>query len=302
MTALPSPVRRMPRPPQSLLAPRSRPAAIALLTFLVALSARQEPTAEWPVVAADDAVTAETGEPALAGAEPFVRLAAGDVAEEAAADGADEIGLAVTEPVVVDGDADVAEGYPHPVDFLTVVVAGVPMPLAFMDVSPVGAVNGRTVLLLHGRDLAGDSWSTTIAALSEAGYRVLVPDQVGHGQSGRPAAAVPTATLAAHARVLLDSLGAPRVAVVGHGLAQGTHTLCHACRMPVNEADRASPTYEEGVSCPACHATLSEQKRTSARERHRQERLAAARGTAHVGASMSPRSADVHGDELTKLK
>lgn len=76
-----------------------------------------------------------------------------------------------------------------------------------------------------------------------------------------------------------------RVAV-GHGLAQGTHTLCHACRMPVSEAGRASPLYEEGVSCPACHGARSEDQRASARERHRQESLAAIRGVAHVGASL----------------
>lgn len=76
-----------------------------------------------------------------------------------------------------------------------------------------------------------------------------------------------------------------RVAV-GHGLAPGTYNLCHACRMPVSEADRASPLYEDGVSCPACHDSLTEAKRASARERHRQETLAAARGQAHVGAAM----------------
>ena len=76
---------------------------------------------------------------------------------------------------------------------------------------------------------------------------------------------------------------------VGHGLAQGSLTLCHACRMPVSAANRASPLHEEGVSCPACHAQRTDDQRASARERHRQETLAAARGQAHVGARM-PRS------------
>jgi UPF0176 protein len=77
---------------------------------------------------------------------------------------------------------------------------------------------------------------------------------------------------------------------VGHGLAQGTHTLCHACRMPVSEDERGSALYEEGVSCPACHADRTEEQRASARERHRQELLAAARGDAHVGAHMGGQS------------
>jgi UPF0176 protein len=71
---------------------------------------------------------------------------------------------------------------------------------------------------------------------------------------------------------------------IGHGLAAGSHALCHACRRPVNEADQASPLYEEGVSCPACHTERSDAQRASYRERHRQEMLAAARGQAHVGA------------------
>ena len=73
---------------------------------------------------------------------------------------------------------------------------------------------------------------------------------------------------------------------VGHGLVQGDYGLCHACREPVSEADMASPLYEEGVSCPACHASRSDDQRARYRERHRQEMLAQARGTEHVGARM----------------
>jgi UPF0176 protein len=73
---------------------------------------------------------------------------------------------------------------------------------------------------------------------------------------------------------------------VGHGLAPGTHRLCRACRRPVSAADRASALYEEGVSCPACHASRSDEQRAGYRERHRQEQLAAARGVLHVGATL----------------
>ncbi|MBB3859553.1 UPF0176 protein [Novosphingobium hassiacum] len=71
---------------------------------------------------------------------------------------------------------------------------------------------------------------------------------------------------------------------VGHGLAPGTHSLCFCCRRPVDAAGRSSPLYEEGVSCAACHGERSDEQRASARERHRQERLAESRGRAHVGA------------------
>ncbi len=74
---------------------------------------------------------------------------------------------------------------------------------------------------------------------------------------------------------------------IGHGLAQSTYTLCHACRRPVSADDCASPLYEAGVSCPACHSERSEQQRASCRERHRQELLAAEQGRAHIGAVQS---------------
>ncbi len=70
---------------------------------------------------------------------------------------------------------------------------------------------------------------------------------------------------------------------VGHGLVQGSFVQCHACRLPVNEGARASPQFEEGVSCPACYDDRSEEQREGYRERQRQEALALARGEQHIG-------------------
>jgi len=85
-----------------------------------------------------------------------------------------------------------------------------------------------------------------------------------------------------------------RVAV-GHGLAPGTHGLCHACRMPVSPADRASPLYVEGISCPACHDARDATQRAGYAERERQMRLAEARGQTHVGAVLPQTHADDEG-------
>jgi len=74
-----------------------------------------------------------------------------------------------------------------------------------------------------------------------------------------------------------------RVAV-GHGLAPGSHELCHGCRMPVSVEDRASRLYVPGVACPRCHAERTDEQRQGYAERHRQTQLAEARGEAHVGA------------------
>jgi UPF0176 protein len=70
---------------------------------------------------------------------------------------------------------------------------------------------------------------------------------------------------------------------VGHGLERGDLGLCHACRRPVTQNDRADRDFEEGVSCPACIREYSEDDRARFRERQRQVALAAERGTRHLG-------------------
>lgn len=71
---------------------------------------------------------------------------------------------------------------------------------------------------------------------------------------------------------------------VGHGLVQGQYRLCFACRRPISAQDEASPHFEEGVSCPACHGERTDAQRAAYRERHRQEERASARGEAHIAA------------------
>lgn len=70
---------------------------------------------------------------------------------------------------------------------------------------------------------------------------------------------------------------------VDHTLQPGQYDMCHACRMPISEADMASPLYEKGVSCPHCHDQLSEEDRERMKERQRQIELARERGEKHLG-------------------
>ena len=81
-----------------------------------------------------------------------------------------------------------------------------------------------------------------------------------------------------------------RVAV-GHGLALGGYDQCHACRYPVSPQEKASPKYQEGISCPHCFDSLTEEKRVSSAERQKQVELALKRGTAHLGAPQKKRGA-----------
>ncbi|MDV7392347.1 hypothetical protein RZS08_13365, partial [Arthrospira platensis SPKY1] len=71
-----------------------------------------------------------------------------------------------------------------------------------------------------------------------------------------------------------------RVAVDG-ALQAGQHSLCYACRRPLNEDDLKHPDYEEHVSCGYCRATQTEAQRAALRERQRQLQLAAERGEKH---------------------
>jgi UPF0176 protein len=68
-----------------------------------------------------------------------------------------------------------------------------------------------------------------------------------------------------------------------HGLKQGDYDSCHACRRPVSAADKASPGFEEGVSCPRCIGDYSDADRARFRERQHQMKLAAGRGVPHLG-------------------
>lgn len=55
-----------------------------------------------------------------------------------------------------------------------------------------------------------------------------------------------------------------------HGLAQGRHGLCHACRRPLAPEDRDRPEFEDGVSCHRCADEYSDADRARFRERQRQ--------------------------------
>ncbi len=70
---------------------------------------------------------------------------------------------------------------------------------------------------------------------------------------------------------------------VEHGLKEGNHKLCHACRNPITAEEVTSPLYEEGVSCSHCYATRTEDDRERYRERQRQIALARKRGDRHIG-------------------
>jgi pimeloyl-ACP methyl ester carboxylesterase len=90
--------------------------------------------------------------------------------------------------------------------------------MAWMEVKPERAATG-TVVLLHGKNFSGAYWQETAEALRDAGFRVIMPDQVGFGKSSKPAHYQFTfQQLAANTRELLRHAGVTRVHVIGHSM------------------------------------------------------------------------------------
>jgi len=109
--------------------------------------------------------------------------------------------------------------YPHPVKRHEFSSQQQPLSMAYMDVQPEGKANGRTVLLMHGKNFCAATWEATIAVLSQNGYRVIAPDQVGFCSSSKPEGyQFSFAQLAHNTQGLLQSLDIDKVTVIGHSM------------------------------------------------------------------------------------
>lgn len=106
--------------------------------------------------------------------------------------------------------------YPAPVEQYDFTSQGVALHMAYMDVKPARA-NGRTVVLLHGKNFCSATWDATIHRLSDAGYRVIAPDQIGFCKSSKPEHyQYSFQQLARNTHALLASLGVSDATVIGH--------------------------------------------------------------------------------------
>jgi pimeloyl-ACP methyl ester carboxylesterase len=106
--------------------------------------------------------------------------------------------------------------YPAPVGRFEFTSQGVPLQMAYMDVKPARP-NGRTAVLLHGKNFCAATWDATIHRLSDAGYRVIAPDQIGFCKSSKPEHyQYSFQQLARNTHALLESLGVSDVTMIGH--------------------------------------------------------------------------------------
>jgi pimeloyl-ACP methyl ester carboxylesterase len=124
--------------------------------------------------------------------------------------------------------------YPYPVKHYEFTSQRQPLSMAYMDVAPTGEANGKAVVLLHGKNFCGATWEGQIAPLAAAGYRVVVPDQVGFCKSSKPAAyQMSLHQLAANTRALLKSIGVEKPVFVGHSMG-GMLAMRYALSFPTD--------------------------------------------------------------------
>src|SRR3954451_5762049 len=125
-------------------------------------------------------------------------------------------GAAAAEPAAVYGPELEGFDYPFTVQRFNFPSQGQSLSMAFMDIAP-DKPNGRTVVLLHGKNFCAATWEATITALAGAGYRVIAPDQIGFCKSSKPEKyQFSFQQLAGNTHALLASLGVHRATIIGH--------------------------------------------------------------------------------------
>ena len=94
-----------------------------------------------------------------------------------------------------------------------------PLEMAYLDIPASGQANGQTIMLLHGKNFCAGTWDATIKVLTQAGYRVVAPDQIGFCKSSKSAGyQFSFQQLAANTAGLLKELGIQRAIIVGHSM------------------------------------------------------------------------------------
>jgi len=107
--------------------------------------------------------------------------------------------------------------YPYPLQHFNFQSQGKALQMGYMDVAATDKPNGRSVVLMHGKNFCGATWEGSIKALSDAGYRVIAPDQIGFCTSSKPDHyQYSFQQLALNTHQLLDKLGIQKATILGH--------------------------------------------------------------------------------------
>ena len=135
---------------------------------------------------------------------------------------------------VVPLDARLSDyAYPYPTQTLELETQQQSLEMVYMD-ERANQPNGKTIVLLHGKNFNGAYWGETMAWLLRFGYRVIVPDQIGFGKSSKPERYQFTfQQLAENTKQLLDTLGIDTTIVLGHSMG-GMLATRYALMYPKN--------------------------------------------------------------------
>ncbi|SHF37924.1 alpha/beta fold hydrolase [Chryseobacterium vrystaatense] len=108
--------------------------------------------------------------------------------------------------------------YPYEVHYLNFKSQNNDLKMAYMDVQPKKS-NGKTIMLLHGKNFNGAYWGKTAKDLSDKGFRVIIPDQIGFGKSSKPQSyQFSFSQLAENTKAILDQLRIEKTIVLGHSM------------------------------------------------------------------------------------
>ncbi|MDN5397382.1 MAG: alpha/beta hydrolase [Chryseobacterium sp.] len=108
--------------------------------------------------------------------------------------------------------------YPYEVHFIDLKSQNNNLKMAYMDVQPQKP-NGKTIMLLHGKNFNGAYWEKTAKDLSAKGFRVIIPDQIGFGKSSKPQSyQFSFSQLAENTKAILDQLQIEKTIVLGHSM------------------------------------------------------------------------------------
>jgi pimeloyl-ACP methyl ester carboxylesterase len=133
--------------------------------------------------------------------------------------------------------------------------------------------DGDPLLFMHGGLGAGDNWKYIFSELP-AGFRLIAPDQRGHGASTNPSKALTFRQIAADTFALLDHLNIERVRAIG--VSGGGIALLHMATaqparidaMVVVSAPPYFPAQARAIQAQFTEASLPESERAALRRRH----------------------------------
>jgi pimeloyl-ACP methyl ester carboxylesterase len=133
--------------------------------------------------------------------------------------------------------------------------------------------DGEPLLFLHGGLGAGDNW-TYIFGEPPAGYRLIAPDQRGHGASTNPSQVLTFGQIATDTFALLDHLQIDRVKAIG--ISGGGIALLHMATaqparieaMVVVSAPPYFPAQARTIQAQFTEDALPASERAALRQRH----------------------------------